>query len=152
MVIGTLVLKWYEFLSYGTQNWITMPFAVKMVMICKSFPLYRLTVSGIHRHKGLVIQVWRHCKTWWRHQMETFSALLAICAGNSSWKSPHKGQWRGALMFSLIYVWINGWVNNRKPGDLRRYRAQHDVTVMCLLKTANTEVLINHRISKTINW
>ena len=23
-----------------------------------------------------------HC-TWWRHQMETFSALLAICAGNS---------------------------------------------------------------------
>ena len=22
--------------------------------------------------------------------------------------SPHKGQWRGALMFALIYVWING--------------------------------------------
>ena len=21
--------------------------------------------------------------TWWRHQMETFSALLALCAGNS---------------------------------------------------------------------
>ena len=38
---------------------------------------------------------------WWRHQMETFSALLAICAGNSPvpMNSPHKGQWRGALMF-----------------------------------------------------
>ena len=24
------------------------------------------------------------CKVWWRHQMETCSALLAICAGNSS--------------------------------------------------------------------
>ena len=24
---------------------------------------------------------------------------------------PHKGQWRGALVFSLICVWINGWVN-----------------------------------------
>ena len=23
------------------------------------------------------------CISWWRHQMETFSALLAICAGNS---------------------------------------------------------------------
>ena len=23
------------------------------------------------------------CLTWWRHQMEIFSALLAICAGNS---------------------------------------------------------------------
>ena len=22
-------------------------------------------------------------QTWWRHQMETFSAILAICAGNS---------------------------------------------------------------------
>ena len=43
---------------------------------------------------------------------------------------PHKGQWRGALMFSLICVWINGWVNNRETGDLRRYRAHYNVTVM----------------------
>ena len=44
--------------------------------------------------------------------------------------SPHKGQGRGALMFSLICVWINGWVNNRDAGDLRRYRAHCDVIVM----------------------
>ena len=42
----------------------------------------------------------------------------------------HKGQWRGALVFSLICVWINGWVNNLEAGDLRRYRAHYDVTVM----------------------
>ena len=65
--------------------------------------------------------------SWWRHQMETFSALLAICAGPVN--SPQKGQWRGALMYSLICVWINGWVNNRKAGDLRRYRAHYDVIV-----------------------
>ena len=34
----------------------------------------------------------------------------------------HKGRWRGALMFSLICVWINGWVNNGEAGDLRRNR------------------------------
>ena len=34
------------------------------------------------------------------------------------------------LFFSLICVWINGWVNNREAGDLRRYRAHYDVTVM----------------------
>ena len=70
--------------------------------------------------------------SWWRHQMEAFSALLALCAGNSPGpvNSPHKGQWRRALMFSLICVWINGWVNNREAGDLRRYRAHSDVTVM----------------------
>ena len=44
--------------------------------------------------------------------------------------SPHKGQWRGALMFSLICVWINGWVNNGDAGDLICYRAHYDVTVM----------------------
>ena len=70
--------------------------------------------------------------TRWRHQMETFSALLAICAGNSPVpvNSPHKGQWRGALVFSLICAWINDWVNNREAGDLRRRRSHYDVIVM----------------------
>ena len=44
--------------------------------------------------------------------------------------SPHKGEWRGALMFSLICVWINDWVNNREAGGLRRYRAHYDVIGM----------------------
>ena len=43
----------------------------------------------------------------------------------------HKGQWRAPLMFSLISVWINGWVNNRVAGDLRPYRAHYDAIVMC---------------------
>ena len=43
---------------------------------------------------------------------------------------PHKGQWRGALMFSLIYAWINDWVNNREAGDLRRQPGHYDVIVM----------------------
>ena len=43
--------------------------------------------------------------------------------------SPHKGQWRGALMDSLSSVWINGWINKRKAGDLRRHRAHYDVIV-----------------------
>ena len=43
---------------------------------------------------------------------------------------PHKGQWRGALMFSLIYAWINDWVNNREAGDLRRHDGHYDVIVM----------------------
>ena len=70
--------------------------------------------------------------SWWCHQMETFSALLSICAGTSPTpvNSPSKGQWRGALMFSLICAWMNYWVNNGEAGDLRRHRAHYDVTVM----------------------
>ena len=44
--------------------------------------------------------------------------------------SPHKIQWRGALMFSLICVGMNGWVNKRDAGDLSRHRAHYGVTVM----------------------
>ena len=67
--------------------------------------------------------------------LETFSALLALCAGNSPITSefPHKGQWRRALMFSLICPWINGWINNREAGDLRHHRAHNGVTVMNVL-------------------
>ena len=64
--------------------------------------------------------------SWWRHQMETLPALLALCAVDS----PHKGQWRGALMFSLFCAWRNGWANKRDAGDLRRHRAYYDVAVM----------------------
>ena len=44
--------------------------------------------------------------------------------------SPHKGQWRGALMFPLICAWTNTRANNGEAGDLRRHRAHYDVTVM----------------------
>ena len=67
---------------------------------------------------------------WWRHQMETFSASFVQKIHWSSVNSPHKGQWHSALMFSLICAWINGWVNNREAGDLRRHRAHDDIIVM----------------------
>ena len=70
--------------------------------------------------------------TWRRHQMEPFSALLAYCAGNLPFPG-HKGQWRGALMFSLICALINGWVNTREAGDLKRHHAHYDVIVMYVI-------------------
>ena len=35
-------------------------------------------------------------------------------------------------MFSLICVWIHGWVNNGEAGDLRRYCSHYDITVMSI--------------------
>ena len=69
-------------------------------------------------------------RTWWRHQMETFPRYWPFVRGihRSPVNSPHKGQWRGALMSSLAS--INGWLNNREAGDLRRYRTHYDVIVM----------------------
>ena len=65
--------------------------------------------------------------------MENFSPLLAICAGNSPvpGEFPTQRPVTRAVIFSLIYVWINGWVKNGEAGDLGRFRAHYDVTVMC---------------------
>ena len=99
------------------------------------FPAQRANNAGkcFHVHEWFLRDAFESFRgTWWRHQMETFSALLALCAGNSPVpvNFPHKGQWRGALMFSLICAWINDWVNNRGAGDLRRHRTHYDVTVI----------------------
>ena len=88
-------------------------------------------VRGIHRwpinspHKGPVT----HDDVIKR---KYFPRYWAFVRGNhrSPVNSPHKGQWHGALMFSLICALINGWVNNREAGDLRRYTVHYDVTVM----------------------
>ena len=48
--------------------------------------------------------------------------------------STHKGQWQGALMFSLICAWTNGWANNLGVGDLRHLRAHYGATVMVARK------------------
>ena len=64
--------------------------------------------------------------SWWRHQMEAFSASLTLCEGKSTNHrliTLTKGQWRGALMFSLISAWTNGLANNRYTSDLRRHRS-----------------------------
>ena len=72
---------------------------------------------------------------WWRHEMETLSHYWPFVLGiyRSPVNSHHKGQWRGALMFSLICAWIKGWSNNGEARDSRRHRAHYDVTVMYLL-------------------
>ena len=99
----------------------------EFVQIASSHPL-----CDCHRCWASMSLVSHHevLRSWRRHQMETFSALLALCAGNSPVNSPHKGQWRGALMFSLICASINGWGNNDEAGDLRRRCAHYDVIVM----------------------
>ena len=68
----------------------------------------------------------------WKHFPRYWPFVRGI--HQSPVNSPHKGQWRGALMFSMICsltCLINGWVNNREAGDLRRHLAHYDVIVMC---------------------
>ena len=64
--------------------------------------------------------------------METFSALLAICAGNSPVHGEFPAQRPVTRNFDVYFDMhrIISWVNNREAGDLRRNRAHYDVIVM----------------------
>ena len=64
--------------------------------------------------------------------METFSTLLAICAGNSPVldEFPAQRPVTRSCDVSLICSWIHGWVNNREAGDLGRYFVHYDVIIM----------------------
>ena len=64
----------------------------------------------------------------WKHFPRNWSFVRG--SHRSPVNSLHKGQWCGALMFSLISASTNGWVINRDTGDLRRHRAHNDATVM----------------------
>ena len=64
----------------------------------------------------------------WKHLPLYWSFVRRI--HQSSVDSPHKGQWRGALMFSLICTWTIGWANNWVAGDLRGHCTHYDVTLM----------------------
>ena len=99
----------------------------------------------------IIVWIWSHCRvgalSWqerpfddcinikchddvikWKHFPRYWPFVRGI--HRSTVNSPHKGQWRGALMFSLICTWINDCVINRKAGDLRRHCAHYYVTVM----------------------
>ena len=86
----------------------------------------------------------------WKHFPRYWPFVWGI--HRSPVNSPHKGQWRGTLMFSLICVWINGWVNNGGAGDLRRYRAHYDVTVMCNACLAAVVFKTNLTILKSLRF
>ena len=64
--------------------------------------------------------------------METYSALLTICAGNSPVAGEFPTQRPVTRSFDVFFDLrlINHWVNNREAGDLRCRHAHYDIIVM----------------------
>ena len=90
-------------------------------MYCKNtMSVVEHSIRYFHSYHDDVIK-WKHFPRYWPFVRRIHRSPV---------NSPHKGQWRGALMFSLIWTWINNWVNNLEAGDLRRHRAHCDVSVI----------------------
>ena len=134
--------KWVHLLDYYPQATIYMP----LLYSPRNYPEWHThhRPHAIRRRYNAVCKFW----LWYTFQDIHMITLLIFHDDVIKWKhfprnwpfvrgihrspvnSSHKGQWRGALMFPLICVWINGWVNNREAGDLRCQRAHYDVIVM----------------------
>ena len=104
--------------SYNFDNKFYEVFRMVQIVLSSHQWYYENHPMSIHHYD--VIK-WRHFPCYWP---------FVRGIHRSSVNSPHKGQWRGALVFSLVCARINGWVNNHEAGDLRRYRGHYDVTVM----------------------
>ena len=100
-----------------------------IIQMCAYLSFYFSPGTSCRYHDDVI--KWKHFSRYWSFVRGSHRSPV---------NSPHKGQWRGAFMFSLICAWINRWVNNPVAGDLRRYRAHHDVIVMHL-QIINTLVL-----------
>ena len=87
-----------------------------------------LTSVGVWISNFLVSFSLHHDVIKWKHFPRYWPFVWGI--HRSPVNFPQKGQWRGALMFALICVRINGWVNNREAGDSRHHRAHYDVIIM----------------------
>ena len=121
--------KWKCFL-HGSMSlrllW-TIPF------LCRNRENLYLTLPVLH-----ITSIWRQVLvticllSWWRHQMETFSALLALCVGNSPATGEFPTQRPVTRSFDDFFdLRLNKQLcKNHEAGDLRRHRAHYDVIVM----------------------
>ena len=108
--------------------WQSMVTSVPSRCICE-WPYYSPSpIPYTTNHSVCVKEISHDDVIKWEHFPRYWPFVRGI--HRSPANSPHKGHWRGALMFSLICAWINRSVNNREAGDLRHHRAHHDVIVM----------------------
>ena len=86
----------------------------------------------------------RHChQAWRRHQMKIFSALLALCAGNSPVTGEPPSQRPVTRSFAVSFdLRLNKHSSKQAKGCcLRRHRAHYDITV--LIKAVHLDSLVD---------
>ena len=103
------------------QHWLHNGVVPKPITIVWTYDdpvnLYRNTSMALHDD----VIIWKHFQRHWPYVRGIQWSLVY---------SPHKGQWRGALRFSLICAWTKGWINNRDTSDFRYHHAHYGVSVM----------------------
>ena len=140
LLLMMLLLVWVWFAFFSSESWVTGTWYIPSGCV------------QAHLHAQFMMM---------SPNGDIFPVTDHLCREFTGPRWIHKGQWRGALLFSLICAWINGWVNNREASDLRRHRAHYDIAVMFALLTKfitytctfwRFELLVNHILSESSLW
>ena len=121
----------YEWIDLGESvlvlliPWLS---AAKLGLISK---IIEINTWGVHEMTYILYTAFWNT-SWWRHQMETFSALLALFAGNSPVTGEFPAQRSVTRSFDVLFdLRLNKRLSKQSWGcDLRRHRAHYDVMVM----------------------
>ena len=139
----------FESISNGSAFHITIeiiisddnsfPLCLPSYVICHNYPIRKprhsmYSTPSVPQSSSLPrLSPWYTSNTSKPLEIDLATTVIMVLLEIKNWghslfpAQRHKG---GALMFSLICAWINGWVNNREAGDLKRHHAHYDVTVM----------------------
>ena len=101
---------------------------------------YKTQKQNLMHHYHICCLFWHNDIIKWKHFPYSWPLVRGI--HRSLVDSPHKGQWRSALMFSLVCAWTSAWANNRDAEDLRRHHTHYDVTVMSAGIQLNACILV----------
>ena len=115
-----------------------------------NFHLYLINKT-FHRDMNISFQhddviKWKHFPSYWSFVRGTHQSPV---------NSPHKGQWSGALMFSLICAWTNNWAHNRGVSNLRCHQTHNDVIIIgkSMMKSLHGNMLhIHQAFVREIHW
>ena len=131
MVLLCIVLLWLWLSVPGGFTWCYLPIFQDCFTFTWVIRLYDYALMCCHCNDLCCIIGPIHDDVIkWKHFPRYWPFVQGI--HRSPVNSPHKGQWRGALMFSLIFGWINAWVKNHEARDLRCHHTHYDVTVMVM--------------------
>ena len=131
------IMRWYQ-PSFVKRKDAALCYSDNNCIIMKSFRLADFLFHCFKYSVNYRIEINTECcfvtQSWWRHQMETFSALLALCVGNS----PVTGKFPLTKASDAEpWCFLGSRVNNRDAGDLRRHRGHNDVTSLMMLLFCN---------------
>ena len=176
--MGVVYTIWYHWVNL--EFWLTSYINISFILVRRSITMFTQTnfvcfVANCSGHQVAEI----YMSVWIWAEWQDLVCMTETCCGhthNKTWRCKYRmmtpsnrkifcgtghlcGEFTGHRWFPRTkasdaelwcYLWINGWVNNREAGDLRRHRTHYDVTVMgnvnCTLSAAHQHIKQQNKI------